>query len=789
MSIFGRFFDGLQRRAFSLLDTSGYGPGVPAYVPRDFLGNAKESYLENVVGYACVHAIATTCAGIPLMASKRLKNGKKVRYATHPLLDFLNSPNIEQSYPEWAQARITYYLLAGSAWSILTGWPLDEKQKLTKGRLPTGMVLARPDLVRPVPDALGFPQSYRVGLQSAASAAGDGSAAGGIQYDRSRVIQWKAFHPTNPLFGLSPTEAAGKEIDTLNAMTAYYYRLIRRSGRTDGIVISKMGIGTDQYERMKKQVDEKLNNSNNAGGWKLFEGDIDVKEMTFKPTDMGFSKHELQVITKACMAFHVPPEIIGVPQAKTFANYQEARLAFYQDCCLPLMDLMIAKDQQRLVPLFAAAPGASDADVLEYDKDAIEALQEDRDALWTRTLLAEGQGTITNNEFRQLNQLPLSTDSTADIRLIGMARIPAEDLLKEPEPAEVDASAEGQNGTGDGGQPDETDPDLENPDDSETGAGSDSAPAKGGKAAAARARRAQQRAEPLIMSHSLDGASQWRAFDTTRTLYVRSARSTMERLLGNDYAAAAKAVRATQAGTAAGCEGAVRDALHATRGAWDNAYRALYGQVGADFAKRVDKGLEQMHGARREKRLGDAGLRQVRAAAPATWERYITDYLAKQGTKKISNVGDTTRARIMSSLSSSYEAGLGSQGAAAALEADAPRATAGRALLIARTEIGAASNLGSDAAARAFGIPLTKSWLATDDNRTRDDHTKAETDNQDVPLDSAFAVGSDQMMFPLDDSMGAGADEICNCRCATTYAAVDGAASSGDQEGDQGDEE
>jgi hypothetical protein len=60
-----------------------------------------------------------------------------------------------------------------------------------------------------------------------------------------------------------------------------------------------------------------------------------------------------------------------------------------------------------------------------------------------------------------------------------------------------------------------------------------------------------------------------------------------------------------------------------------------------------------------------------------------------------------------------------------------------------------------------------KVWITVLDSFTRDDH--AEADAQEVGIDEPFEVGGDQMMTPGDDSLGAGPDQLCNCRCSSEF--------------------
>jgi hypothetical protein len=60
-----------------------------------------------------------------------------------------------------------------------------------------------------------------------------------------------------------------------------------------------------------------------------------------------------------------------------------------------------------------------------------------------------------------------------------------------------------------------------------------------------------------------------------------------------------------------------------------------------------------------------------------------------------------------------------------------------------------------------------KVWNTIIDGREREWHNEA---NQTVlPINEPFEVGGELLMYPLDTSLGASADNIANCRCTATY--------------------
>lgn len=66
-----------------------------------------------------------------------------------------------------------------------------------------------------------------------------------------------------------------------------------------------------------------------------------------------------------------------------------------------------------------------------------------------------------------------------------------------------------------------------------------------------------------------------------------------------------------------------------------------------------------------------------------------------------------------------------------------------------------------------------KRWKSYRDERVRADH--ADVDGQVVDISRPFRVGKYMMMYPKDDSLGAGLEEIVNCRCSVEYIKTAGA--------------
>ena len=92
--------------------------------------------------------------------------------------------------------------------------------------------------------------------------------------------------------------------------------------------------------------------------------------------------------------------------------------------------------------------------------------------------------------------------------------------------------------------------------------------------------------------------------------------------------------------------------------------------------------------------------------------------------------------------------------------------SADRAINMAATESNAINCYGELADAVKAGKSMKK-WVTIMDGREREWH--GEADGMLVPIDQPFEVGGELLMYPLDTSLGATADNIANCRCVAEY--------------------
>lgn len=381
--------------------------GQPVWMPKNYASFAKEGYKGNVYVFACIRQIAMACAGIPWLVYRRGRRGAVEELDDHPLAKLLKRPNPWQGGGRFIENAVAFLMLSGNSYIEAVG---------PERGAPRELYALRPDRMKVLP---GNAQQFVAGYQY---------TVGGetITFRPNEILHLKLFDPLDDWYGMSPIEAAAKSIDQNNDSRTWNVALLQNAARPPGALVTENELTDEQYNRLKEQVQEHYAGVKNAGRPLVLEGGLDWKEMGLSPADMHWLEGLKLSAREIAIAFGVPPELIGDTANKTYSNYKEARAAFYTETVLPLMDWLRDELNNWLVPKFG-----DDRIYLDYDRDEIEALQEDREAVWSRAIEAVKVGILTPNEARLMvgyeqvpgadvlmvpaNMMPLTTISGGDV--------------------------------------------------------------------------------------------------------------------------------------------------------------------------------------------------------------------------------------------------------------------------------------------------------------------------------------------------------------------------------------
>lgn len=367
-----------QSRSASLLSLAPLGQA--RWTPRRYDRLAEEGYRRNIIAFRCIREIAQNAASIPLLLYK----GKQ-EITEHPLLALLARPNPGMGFSQLLEALYAYHQISGNAYL--------EAVRADRDEAPRELWVLRPDRMKIIPGSSSVPAAYEYSANGKSVKWACDALTG-----QSDVLHFKGFHPLDDWYGQGPLEPALQAIDQHNAASSWNQALLQNAARPSGALVYAPKDGPallteDQFKRLKTELEEQIEGAANAGRPLLLEGGLDWKSMSLSPTDMDWRGGRDAVARDIALAFGVPAQLVGLPDAQTYSNFKEARLAFYEDTVLPLAFSLRDALNNWLVPMFG--PDLR----LEFDLDNVSALSPRRDALWERLKNADF---LTADEKRQL---------------------------------------------------------------------------------------------------------------------------------------------------------------------------------------------------------------------------------------------------------------------------------------------------------------------------------------------------------------------------------------------------
>jgi len=387
-------------------------PGQAAWSNRDYAAFADEGYRRNVVAYQAINKIADAVASVKWTVWR-----SEQELIEHPLLDLLHNPNPMQSGPQYMRAKIGFLMIAGNGY---------EEAVEANGQV-RELYQLRPDRMKIVPGANGFPKEYIYKV-------GGREVRFPVDPDLSSLVRHlRMFNPLDDWYGMSPIEAGAYAIDQHNLSMTWMQALLQNSARPSGalVVTGDKDLSDDQFNRLKAQMESQYQGAQNGGRPLLLEGGLDWRQMGLSPADMGIIETKYSSARDVCLALGVPPQLLGIPGDNTYSNYQEARLAFWEDTVMPLLD-MIGED-------WNAWLGEPQGVYLKPDLDQIPAIADKRNTLWG---MADRATDLTINERRAMKGYePIQG---GDVLLVGLGQVPLSDAsepISAPEAVDMKAMA------------------------------------------------------------------------------------------------------------------------------------------------------------------------------------------------------------------------------------------------------------------------------------------------------------------------------------------------------------
>ena len=289
---------------------------------REFVAFATEGYRDNPTVRACIMAKQKAAIECPII----LVNEKGEAVENHQILALLNKPNPMQSWEKFLTQMIGSHDIAGEGDVLKIGigqsvelWPL------------------RPDWLEITTFSMGLP----VSCSYTPSDTYEESTV--KQYQFSELMIWAEYNPLFRWRGLSPLYSAAYSIDTLNEYAKSNKAMLENGMTPSGVLWTDSEVSDTSFSRLQEQFNGKYAGAKNSGKPMILDGGLKWQGMSFSPRDMEFVSGKRLSQLDVCQVLRVPPQIIGIEGSQTFANYEQARAAFYEDEVIPMVNGLLSE--------------------------------------------------------------------------------------------------------------------------------------------------------------------------------------------------------------------------------------------------------------------------------------------------------------------------------------------------------------------------------------------------------------------------------------------------------------
>lgn len=716
-------------------------------------------YAHSAVAYRCVAAIADNGSSVPLQVVR--PDGSVIE--GHDTAHLFNKrPNPQMSGRVFKSIILQQSELAGQSFVWLdrgeTG--MGSVQEAHPVFDPVDVIVDKPLAQRPTTaDILGFVIRRLDGVQ--------------VPVLPEEMLWLRYPHPFDPLGCLAPWKAARHAVDA-DAFAREWQRASYENGAMPKGVVYLGEMEEEQYNATKAGWRSSVQGAANAGKNLLIasrpgagSAPISYARVSLTPEEMDYLESRVANSNEVALAFGVPHDyLMG---GTTYENRTAAKATLWSDTITPKLEIIGSEVDRVLLP--------SDAEEAEWDFSGVDALQESQDSLANRTRASVYSDTLMIDEARAVlgydplpgglgqNTLtpyraqfaPVPGTAQADSAAAGAAfgdlgailartDLPSDELLDTlqairgaltarpvtvlappPRPA-LPPAADARRG-----------PSL-----ADINAAYDALEATGRTAVRALAR--EQRERVLRDFDRLMGKPQRSAawLGEVRTQACALAREQIVTLAVPDLDAV-PAAEVTGLEVASGPDG--WEQRISLRDLFDRAY----------WRRRTADLLSPF--VRSAARRGGASISASFSLDEPAVAQFLDDRVAELAGQVTATTEAVLRSRV---LAHGVAEGESVPELRARLQSVFTDLSDYRATMIARTETVGAYNAAAQEAALDAGA-TRKTWLATDDARTRRTHKAAS--GKSVPLNKRFELT--QSRWPGDPT--APANQSINCRCALTF--------------------
>ena len=379
--------------------------------PNDYKAYGKNGYNKDELIYACIRELANAAVEPRYYIEAFNRDNEPFEVPTSPLGDLLYKPNNTQDLYELIDQLIVQLYIAGNAYLY--------KERGQSGRI------AQVYLLRP--DRMSVKSTEKEGVIGYEYSI-DGSAydlpASDVQHLKLGV------NPNNDLYGLSPLTVLASTINLDLSMIQYAKAFFMNAGVPSGMLKLKKRLQTqEEANTIRSRWRSQFSTPSNYNSLAILDEDASYEPLSVDPGNMAMPELRDTIETRICMAFGIPPIVIGTNiglARSTYSNYKEARRSFWDETMIGLINKITRFLNYAIADEF---PGN---EKIAVDYAQVRSLLDDKDSLTTRITSQFRDGIITLNEARTgLGYDPLDDGQVRRLALFMSEISGPEDIVTE----------------------------------------------------------------------------------------------------------------------------------------------------------------------------------------------------------------------------------------------------------------------------------------------------------------------------------------------------------------------
>lgn len=342
------------------------------------LRNNLDAYRSSLYVYACISKIAEKCASIELDLNM-IKNGRgdTKEVFNHPVIDLLYKPNSRQTKVEFFETTIINMLLGGQAFWYL----FKDGNNLTEVRN------IRPDYMELIYDKtgalIGFEFNDDKGFKH--------------RIEKDLIVHFKFANPFNSDIGFSPIIPIRTRVETEVSGIKMQKETFDRDGQPKAFLKLPGSATTQQKNELREEFETRFSGRNRDSNIAVLEGGITYERASMGPKEMDYIESLKLTRDDILVAFKVPKPIIAITEDVNYANAKTAVSIFLSETIKPLFTRIVEKINEELI-------------ANHYDPRLFFSFEdptpENRTELITEYTLGVNNGLYMLNEARQWLGLP-----------------------------------------------------------------------------------------------------------------------------------------------------------------------------------------------------------------------------------------------------------------------------------------------------------------------------------------------------------------------------------------------